>query len=319
MRMKLYNMLMTNILRHEHCELNKTRELWGKEAGTWEIGGGIHWTEHQAIQERINKKVSGDPRKDIYQYFINFLNKNGVGLPLARCLTLGCGAGDLERGLSKYNFCLNHDAFDVADEAINRAKEKAYSQGLKHIFYKVIDINKISLAPNTYDVIFGVSAFHHFQSLEHILSEVQKALKPNGFFFMNEFVGPTKFQWTDKQLNIINNLLQILPEKYRSIKKGSAIKTNYIKPTIEEMNRIDPSEAIRSEDILRLLPKYFEIVEKKDFGGTILHLLLEDIAVNFDYNNSKDMRMLNMLFEIEDAFLETGEIGSDFAVVIAKK
>lgn len=29
--------------------------------------------------------------------------------------------------------------------------------------------------------------------------------------------------------------------------------------------------------------------------------------------------MLNMLFEIEDAFLETGEIGSDFVVVIARK
>src|SRR3990172_12550119 len=103
MRLKLFEKL--DVLRHQNDARNKTKQKWGKEAGTWEIGRGIHWTEHKAVQERINKKVSGDPKKDPYHYFIDFLNKNGIHLPLERCLTLGCGAGDLERGLSKYNFC----------------------------------------------------------------------------------------------------------------------------------------------------------------------------------------------------------------------
>ncbi len=97
---------MRNILISEYDMHNKTKELWGKEAGTWEIGRGIHWTEHIAIQERINKKISGDFKKDPYQFFIDFLKRREVTLPLERCLTLGCGAGDLERGLSKYYFCL---------------------------------------------------------------------------------------------------------------------------------------------------------------------------------------------------------------------
>ncbi len=142
---------------------------------------------------------------------------------------------------------LRHDAFDIADEAIKRAKEKAEKQGLTHIIYEVMDINNISLGPKTYDVIFGVSAVHHFKELEYIFSEVKKALKPGGFFFLNEYVGPSKFQWTDKQLNVINNLLQILPEKYRLRRKDSIIKTNCRKPTISEMDIIDPSEAVRSK------------------------------------------------------------------------
>lgn len=317
--MTLIENIKKKILKTNSDPRNLTREKWGAEACTWEIGRGIHWTEHKAIQERINKRVSGDVHKDPYKYFIDFLNKKGINLPLARCLTLGCGGGDLERGLSKYNFCLKHDAYDLADDAIKKAGEKAESEGLKHICYDVIDINQISIAPNTYDVIFGVSSVHHFKNLEHIYSENHNALKPGGFFFLNEFVGPTKFQWTDKQLNIVNNLLKILPDKYRFIKKDSILKTECKKPTLKEMDSVDPSEAVRSEDILKLLPEYFKIMEKKDIGGTILHLLLEDIAANFDYGNSKDMRMLNMLFEIEDAFLETDEIGSDFVVVIAKK
>lgn len=316
--MKLFDFSLTR--KFGSKKDNKTSEYWGKEAGTWQIGRGIHWTEHVAIQQRLNKKVSGDPLKDAYQFFIDFLKEKGLNFPLSCCLTLGCGAGDLERGLAQYDFCKRHDAYDIADGAIKRAEEQAKADGLSHIFYKVTDIDRISLSPDTYDVVFGVSSVHHFNKLEHIFSEVKKSLKPGGFFFLNEFVGPTKFQWTDKQLNIVNSLLQILPERYRVNKRdGTTIKTKYRRPSIAEMDTIDPSEAIRSEDILRLLPIYFEIVAKKDSGGTILHLLLQDIAGNFDYNNDQDMILLNMLFEIEDALMEIGEIPSDFAVIIARK
>lgn len=302
---------------NEYINVKKIKKHWGNRAGTWAIGEGNHWTEHIAIQERINEKVSGSPHKDPYQFLIDFLNHKGVNLPLSRCLTLGCGAGDLERGLSKYNFCKRHDAYDIADKAIEKAKEKAKEDGLTHIFYEVADINNISLQTEAYDVIFGVHSIHHLAKLEHIFAETKKALTLNGVFTLVEFVGPTKFQWTERQLDIVNSLLQILPQKYR-FKKDGTIKTKIRRPTLFEMNFVDPSEAIRSGDILNILSKYFDLVIKKDLGGTILHLLLEDIAGNFDCNSPKDMRLLKMLFEVEDAFLETGEIPSDFTVVIAQ-
>lgn len=298
----------------------QTASYWGTEAGTWQIGRGIHWTEHLAVQERINRKASGDPRKDPYQFFIDYLSSEGVVLPLSQCLTLGCGAGDLERGLSLHNFCQRHNAYDIADGAIRRAREQAHNQGLMHINYAKADINRISLTPEKYDVVFGIQSIHHLFALEHVFSEVRRALKPGGFFFLNEFVGPTKFQWSDRQLDVVNGLLRILPERCRiSVKDGVTFKREYCRPSIAEMDRIDPSEAVRSEDILKLLPDFFTIRVKKNLGGTILHLLLQDIAGNFDYNNSADMRLLRMLFEVEDVYLEIGELSSDFAVIIAQK
>lgn len=300
--------------------LQKTATHWGAEAGTWRIGRGIHWTEHPAVQERINTKVSGNAHTDPYQFFIDLLATERVTLPLARCLTLGCGAGDLEIGLSQYNFCQSHDAYDIASDAIARAKQRAHDEKIHHINYEVHDINKISLPAEQYDVVFGIQSIHHLSALEHVFSEVKKTLKPGGFFFLNEFVGPTKFQWTERQLAIVNALLQILPEKYRiSLNDGKTVKKSFQRPTIAEMNRIDPSEAIRSSEIIPLLGEYFTFRHIFKLGGTILHLLLQDIAGNFDYTKNEDMDFLKSLFLLEDALIETGDIASDFTVIIVQK
>jgi SAM-dependent methyltransferase len=305
--------------RHATTE-EKTKSFWDKEAGTWEVGKGIHWTEHIAIHERLNRKMSGDTYIDLYLYVINFLKERGLELPLQRCLTLGCGAGDFERTLSKYHFCMRHDAYDISEGAIEKAKERAGAERLSHIFYEVADINSISLLAGTYDVVFGIHSVHHFSALEHVFSEVRKSLKSGGFFVFQEYVGPNKFQWTEKQLSIINGILAFLPDKYcRSRKDGITLKKRQWRPTIEEMDSVDPSEAVRSEEILKVLPVYFDVLEKRDLGGSILHLLLDGIAGNFDYDNPKDMRLLEMIFEIEDTFMEIGEIQSDFAFVIARK
>ena len=314
---KFRNILSAIINTHKD-DLNITSDHWGNEAGTWEVGRGIHWMEHIAVQERINNKSSGDPHIDPYQYFINYLKSNGINFPLARCLTLGCGAGDLERGLSKYNFCLQHDACDISDGAIKKAKEKASEKGLSHISYEVVDVNEIRLPPCSYNVVFGVSSIHHLNNLEYVFSEIRKSLNPDGFFFLNEYVGPTKFQWSDKQLDLINHILSILPEKYRISRRSRILKTKCVRPTIVEMNTVDPSEAVRSEDIMKLLPLYFDIIDMKLLGGTILHSLLEDIVGNFDWKKDEDIKLLKLLFEIEDTLIEIGEIESDFILVIAK-
>jgi hypothetical protein len=84
------------------------------------------------------------------------------------------------------------------------------------------------------------------------------------------------------------------------------------------MNSVDPSEAIRSGEIVDILSSYFKIIKRRDYGGTILHLLLEGIAFNFDINNKEDIRFLNLLFEVEDCLLELDDITSDFSVIIAQ-
>lgn len=299
------------------AEINRVKDLWG-DGEEWSLGRGLHFTEHPAVQERINWKVSGHPHKNPYEFLFQFLAGRGKPLPVRRCLTLGCGTGALERGLATCNFSLRYDACDIADSAIARARRAAMEAGLTNVHYDVADVNAIRLEANTYDVVFGVMSVHHLSSLEHVFREVRRSLRDGGVFFLNEFVGPTKFQWTDRQLSVINGLLQVLPERYRTTREG-IVKQAVVRPTIDEMNRLDPSEAIRSGEILDVLSSFFRVVEKKDFGGTILHMLMEGIAFNFRSDRSEDMRMLQLLFDLEDALLMSGDIPSDFTVIIAER
>jgi SAM-dependent methyltransferase len=297
--------------------LRRVSRHWGKRPALWEAGRGLHWTEQPAVQRRINRKVSGSPVEDPYQYLIRFLKRNGVAMPLRRCLTLGCGRGELERGLAKYDFCRRHDAYDVAERAIESARQAAAAEGLTHVVYRVADINRLSLPSDAYDAVFTVMSAHHFSDLEHVFREVKRALRPDGVFFLNEFIGPTKFQWTDRQLEIVNGLLRVLPPRYR-IAQNQRLKTRVRRPTLFRMYVGDPSEAIRSDQIIATLSRHFQIVEQRDYGGTILNLLLSGIAGNFDSRARRDRKLLRMLFDVEDQMLASGNIASDFSVIIAR-
>lgn len=307
---------------------------WEREADAWEIGRGNSWLEHTAVRARINRLVSGRPEVDPYMYLIEYLKRtdrleppvearphdarsvDGPRHVVQRSLSLGCGAGELERGLSTHHFSTLYDAVDIAEGAIDIARRRADQMGLEQIRYKVTDVNHIDLPADTYDVVFGVMAIHHIERLEHLFDQVRKTLKKGGVFFLNEFVGPTRFQWTERQVEFVDRLLSQLPKKYRKTRKGR-VKRHAIRPTVAQMKAGDPSEAVRSAELLPVLSSRFDILERKDYGGTILNPLLEGIAFNFDPGNEKDMTWMNYLFAEEDRLLSEGEITSDFSVILA--
>ena len=291
-------------------------EVWGEQAGTWSIGGVRHWTELARVQAILNRRVSGDVLVDPYLWFLR--TRLEGRLPVARALTIGCGGGDLERGLATYGFAASHDAFDVAPGAIEKARTAASEAGLGHVRYSVANGNELSLEANAYDVVFGIHSIHHIERLEHLFDQVARALKPGGLFFMNEFVGPTRFQWSDRQLEVVNGLLRALPARFRRSTVGDGLKERFPRPTIAEMVASDPSEAVRSSEILELAEAHFELLEVRPYGGTVLHLLLHDIAGNFSASSPGGPELLEAIADLEWALVSSGDLPSDFAVVVAR-
>ena len=134
---------------------------------------------------------------------------------------------------------------------------------------------------------------------------------------LHEFVGPSRFQWTDRQLEVINGLLSILPHKYcASISVPGSEKQKVQRPDIQFMIETDPSESARSAEIPGLLRQYFNILEWKEDGGAILHMLLHDIAGNFSEDRLEDVEWLKLCFQVEDALMASGDIKSDFVFVV---
>ena len=295
--------------------LDKIKHVWG--TGTVWRGARIqHWLQHPLVQDRINLKVSGSPGVNRFEYFLRrYLDGK---MPVDRALTLGSGAGELERGLCHYSFATLHEGIDISDVAIRGARESAATGGFTHLHYRAENLNALMLEPRVYDVIFGISSIHHVQDLEHLFGQVRDALKPGGYFFLDEFIGPARFQWTPEQLRAINEQLRGLPDDLRRhISDGSKFKERVVRRSVDEIVSADPSEAIRSAEIVPLLSEFFTVLEIKGYGGAILHELLYDIAGNFSEENAGSLERLQRIFQAEDDLTAAGTLANDFAVVIA--
>ncbi len=302
--------------RRESPDSEKVAAFWDGQTGKWGIGGVRHWTELRQVHEVINRRISGEPTVDPYCHLLR--TRLHDRLPVARAFTIGCGSGELERGLCQYGFALAHDAVDVAPKAIEKAVEAAKEAGFHHLGYRVADGNVLRLEPDSYDVVFGVHSIHHITELEAVFRQVAGALRPGGLFFMNEFVGPTRFQWTDRQLEVVNGLLSALPEAFRVSTVDGRVKRHVRRPTVAEMIAADPSEAVRSGEILDVASDFFEILEVRPYGGTVLQLLLDDIAGNFAGQGTGGAALLAAIADLEWALVTSGDLASDFAVVVAQ-
>jgi ubiquinone/menaquinone biosynthesis C-methylase UbiE len=276
-----------------------------------------NWWDIPYVRQRWNRLISGDSQIDFYKYFSRKYLPNRESL---NALSLGCGSGQSELLWADTGKFSNIDAYDLSEARIKHAITVAKQKGYENLInYRVNDVYKILMCENHYDVVSVNASLHHFWPLDEILMRVNSFLKPDGYFVVDEFVGPTRFQWTNRQLQIINNLLSILPDKYKLMWGNGVIKPKVFRPSRLRMYLGDPSEAIESSKIMPFLHQIFEVVEVKSYGGTILHLLFAGIAQNFLSNDTETQRWLDICFDVEDQLLANGDIQSDFIIAICKK
>ena len=275
------------------------------------------WLQHPTLMDFVHQRVTGDSKVPTYLWLKRKYFPQSVDL----CLTLGCGFGGFERGAINLGIAKKFHAHDISSGAIAKAREDAAGAGLgRQIEYFVTDLNQCTLAAETYDAIFIISAAHHIVELENLFAQCRKALKPNGLLFLDEYIGPNRFQSPPLALEVINRILRILPSRYRLnllTADGSTIDS-FVPPPPEVFEQNDPSEAVRSHDILPTLKECFEIVEFRPYGGAILHMLFSGIMGNFDENNETDVALLRSLAIFEDTLEKTGALESDFAAIIAR-
>ena len=157
-----------------------------------------------------------------------------------------------------------------------------------------------------------------------MFEQITHTLKPGGYFFVNDYVGPSRMQWTDKQLELMNEILAILPAHYRLLLDGNlgylgTHKETVHRTPVEIYLKVDPSEGVRSAEILPLAKEYFDVLDVRSLGGTIHYELLRGIIHNFDVNDEKDMALLEMILLLERKLLENNVIDADFKCFVAKK
>lgn len=295
--------------------MDRAADLWSDpEYQQASFSSGSYWLAIPEVVSRYNALASGDPRVPWYLHCLSHLAR----LPVERMLSLGCGRGAFERELHRQGAFVHCDAIDIAPGAIEAARDTATTEGACEIEYRCTDINTIELASAAYDAAWFNMSLHHVVELEYVCAQVARSLKPGGLLFVHEYVGADAFAFPPKQIEAMRNAYALISRRFRHVNGDPAAPLReFAPPNPKDVLALDPTEAIRSSDILGVLAQHFTIVEQRGLGGTLLQYVLQDIAGNFRSDNPESMLVLEMLFGIEDELLASKALPSDFTLIVA--
>lgn len=231
-----------------------------------------------------------------------------------RGLVLGCGDMVGEHAMFVHPSLpfAEVDAYDVSPKSIEQARQLTDGKGLK-VNYHVVDVNELELAPGRYALIVIFHAFHHFERVDHVARQINRALLPGGVFYTSDYVGACKLQFTDCQLFYAQMMLRLLPVRCRRELNGEV--REHIRRVSPDT--LSPDEAICSDQILPAMARHLDVVWQYNWGG-LLYPLLEGIAFNFT-TDSEDLSFLKFLFNLDYALCQAGEVEPAFTVTVASK
>lgn len=229
-------------------------------------------------------------------------------------LSLACGSGRAERALIQSGVCNSFHAIDISDSALDEARQIANSQQL-NITYEKSDLNMLKLDPASYDLVVTQNCLHHVLRLEDLAKQIHLSLRPNGLLWIHDYIGETQFQYDDNRLEIVNEILSILPEKYHYnlVNKRTIDKIKRRKPG----TLISPFEAIRSAEIMPVFLEYFDVIEKHE-SASILGLVCP-VGTRRNYaNNEENKLVFELLFMLDRLLIDNNICSPHEGIYILK-
>jgi len=103
---------------------------------------------------------------------------------------------------------------------------------------------------------------------------------------MDDFVGPSRFQWTDRNIKYASLFRATLPRELLTNPHDPKkfLSTNITKPSIEEMIKADPTEAAESGKIIPCIRQLLPGAKIIPTGGSIYHTGMNDVIGNINLN-----------------------------------
>lgn len=264
------------------------------------------WMHEPLVRRAINRRITGDEHCWPMDWFVRqWCTHNGAFQPFDRGLSLGCGDGHLERDVMSKGICRSLLGIDLSTEAVAQANRAAAEAGFETLEYRRGDMNQLDLGDERFDIVFFHQSLHHVAELETCLDEVRRVLKPGGILYLDELIGPSRDTWQRSMLADAESAFERLPRHLQRRQKLDM-----------PVDWRDPSEAIRSGEIVEQVGQRFEVLERRDYGGhllAIIHPFLDPEALK----TPEGEEALASLVAEEDSLLEAGR-GSFYAVMVAR-
>ncbi len=268
----------------------------------------IYWLALPEAVRWVNRKVSGKPDIWHLSWFLLSLQDKA---PVPRALSIGCGAGNLEREVIRHGSALHIDGIDVSSHSLEKAQALATEAGYSgQISYHLADalswLQKAS-GGSGYDLILLHASLHHIEKLEDVLMLAATCLSGSpGLLYLDEYVGPSRNEWTKANLGYATSLYDRIPLGLRRTKE-----------LVAPIALDDPTEMIRSSEIPTVLRRYFDIIEYKPYFGNVLMPLVSGIPKRC-VDDPLVSEVLGKAMQLEDFLIGNALIDPMYAVFVAK-
>ena len=138
----------------------------------------VYWLAVPAVRAAVNRRLTGDPET---LYITRFLAALRDGPPPRRALSVGCGTGELDRGIALEGGVAHVDGIDVSAVSLAAAEALAAEAGLGGLagrlrYHRVDAASWLADGRRRYDLIFFHGSLHHVEDLEGVLGGAAAAL-----------------------------------------------------------------------------------------------------------------------------------------------
>lgn len=265
------------------------------------------WMTHPWVVSRVNELVGG-VRSNVWGDGLlvrlqQLIDEQG---PLRRGISVACGKGAIELNLVRKGIIESFDCFDLANERVQAGRLVAVRSGLSDRFRPhCADAFKEPIESGSYDLVYWRNALHHMMDTRAAIEWSFRILRPGGIVYLDDYVGPSRFQYSDEQVERFNLIRKQLPPNFFRDSSGNKRRREFKKADMNAVIRADPSEAADSANIMPAFREFFPSAFIVPVSAGVFPML-KDIIGNLD--SEQDSKLLEWLWECDRTMISNGEV-----------
>jgi SAM-dependent methyltransferase len=253
-------------------------------------------------------------------YNLDRVGRTFLTPPPERVLALGSGMAFTEEHLLRNNFAQHITAYEMSTIAVERARARFADAGLSdRIDLRAVDVLQDNVPTASFDVVFVQAAIHHFDRIDDMFELMHRVLRPGGLLVYDEYIGPDLHMWEPSVVALLDELNACLAPCYLWNAQDGAPRFEGPKPSRDWMLQHDPSEGVHASRILPLTYQWFEVIDRADYGGTIMRPFFSGLLRNFDWSDPKDQTVGRLIVLIEQLMTRHGILPHHQTSIVARK